>query len=156
MARKKYVEEFAEFSTRSPLNLAVVAIIGLALFFILGPIAIDAAISMFTDFGYWGLALIIAGIFTINVKNAFPFAAIMGAAMWLKWMIPQLIAMKAAIEWWASIPIVGWVAAPIASITLGAINVIPWLLQLGISVGVSFIMVWMLSFIKEQVVKVIR
>jgi hypothetical protein len=153
---REFKEAFVAFSIANPLLTLIIVVIGLAILFLAGGVALTTAISLLMSPLVWGIALIITGIFRVTEKTVFPFAILMGFLVWLNWLIPQIQAIQAVVQWWSGIPIIGGLIGMLIGTGITTVSLMGWLFNLGVAIGVSFILIWMLSFIKQQLVIAIR
>lgn len=141
----KYGAAAAGILFANPVLAIIIAVVGIALFVILGGIALPIFMQLMMSPWMWILSILIGLAFTPKSNNVIMFAVLVGLIFWGYGIYQEF----AALQQICSIPIIGWIAC-------GAWNVItfiPKLFMLGLHIMVAFVQIWIISFIKYELSK---
>lgn len=141
----QYRAAAAGFLLANPILAIIIAVVGIAAFILIGGITLPIFLSMMFSPWMWIATIVVAAVMTPRSNTIIIFAILIGLAFWgydvyLEYQALQQI---------CNIPIIGWIAC-------GAWNVItfiPKLFMLGLNVMVAFVQIWIVSFIKYQLIK---
>lgn len=141
----QYGAAAAGFLFANPVLAIIIAVVGIALFVILGGVALGTFFELMLNPWTWVLALLVGMVAKPGSGTVIGFAIIVGLLFWGIGIYQEYMAWQQI----CNIPIIGWIAC-------GAWNIItflPKLFFLGLHVMTAFVQIWIISFLKYELSK---